>query len=277
MKYALSVLLLIFGYAFSASAQADPIRCEGCDEFNFRQKAIQLGEGFHIITSLSTNEIKAYDVIYEREPWPGYPNGRWFAMPAQVPADISGIFVDAREFYVLSAGSMHYVVEVDGDALGVQGLTGATAFDVMTDINLKSRLGDRLIRDLPEGAGLERMGEQVVQGIFALIGASDASIEITVRLADDSIVVYVLSAATDTGEYQDGRSRTKGGQAIPESNSAGNTGTWYGTYENLSELSDYMREIGAKTSAQGSGTIVETITCTWDGRTLHCIVKYTRY
>lgn len=277
MKGMLSSILLVSCLLLSAAAQASVARCEGCSEAQFRQMAINLRTGRHVISSLSTNQIRMYEVYFERDLHRSDPNYGWQAIPVTVPPDIQEAFVVARDFYVLTAGSNAYVVTVDGGSLGVQGLHDATAYDVMTDINLKGRLGDRLTRELPDTSdAVNRMILQIAAGGLAFIGVGDASIKIVVVLADGSTVTYEFTPADiTTADYQEGQSRTEGGQVIPESNSADNTGTWYGNGEDLSGLLNYLNEIGATTSGTGSGTIIMRMDCSWDGQALNCIVTYT--
>src|SRR3546814_17883087 len=96
----------------------------------------------------------------------------------------------------------------------------------MTDVNWRGRLGDRLATGtLPGWSQLDRVGEQLTQGAFSVIGAGDASIEITVEMSDGSVVVYKLSVESGTGQYLEERSRTKDGQVIHEEKPPEDKGT----------------------------------------------------
>lgn len=272
MRMLVVSFFLIF-ICVSGSVQAGVARCEGCSSSGFRAKAISLGVGNHTITSLSTNVIKQFYVFEE----PDYyrDESKFFASEVNVPSDLEEIFIVAYGFYQATGGAMHAVIEVNAGDLGVPGLDTATAYDVMIDSNLKGRLGDRLAQGQLPGVfnQLDRAGEMMVQGAFAFIGVSDGSIEITVKMTGGSIVVYKLSASSATGKYLEGRSRTSGGQTIPEANSPAYQGTWYGAgnfgfNDNLSGLADYLDRLGASITFNGDSG--REMTCTWDGVALNC-------
>ena len=262
--------VLAFGLLFVGSANAASARCEGCTETQFRAKAIQLGEGQHVISSFSTNLVRIYNVYDSSGGEPGVPT-RWLASPVSVPADVQALFNDARSFYVATNATMKAAVVVRGTDLGVSGLTNTTnAYNVVTNFNLRGMLGDRLASGtLPGNANLNRAGEQIVQGFFGLIGAGDASIEVTVLFSDGSTVVYKLDVSAGTGQYQAGRSRTKNGQAIPESNSPDYQGTWSGGTDQPA-LANHMGTLGATIVMSGTGSGYGPMTCTWIGTTLTC-------
>lgn len=271
MERILASILLVLSFMFVGNAEAASSRCEGCSDAQFRQRAIALGEGEHIIISLSTNTIRMYNVHDTSGGEPGVPV-RIVATPAGVPSDIQAAFNDARHFYAMSDGSMRVGVTVHvNDLDGVPGLNGATAYDIMTNFNLKSQLGDRLTGPIPGWTGLEVSSEYIRQGIYGYLGISDASIEITVVGADGSTLVYKITRDSGTPEYQAGKSRTKNGQAIPESNSAAYQGTWSGVDQPA--LRNYLIDIGVPISYNGTGSGYGSMQCTWDGRTLRCRVQ----
>lgn len=269
MERALASILLGLGLLFAGAAQASSARCEGCTDAQFKTRAIALGEGQHVITSFSTNKIKMFNVRETSGGEPGVPP-RWIATAVAISADMQSVFNDGREFYVATAGTMKAVVVVRGIDLGVPGLTSTTtAYDVLRDFNLREQLGDRLATGtLPGWANLDRAGEQIVQGLFAVIGASDASIEVTVEFSDGSTVVYKLNTNAGTGQYQVNRSRTKNNQAIPESNSPEYQGTWGGSDQPA--LANHMSGLGAIVTYTGAGGGYGSMTCTWVGTTLTC-------
>lgn len=280
MQKVFGFALLVLGVVFSGSAEARSARCEGCSDTQFNQKAIELGKGRHVISSFSTNKIKMFDVFDGSGGEPGVP---FFlvASPVAVPADIKAVFDDARSFWALTNGTMKLMgVVIWADEIdGVPGLDGKTAFDVIRDVNLRGRLGDRLgTGALPGFANLERAGEQIVQGVFAKVGMGDASIEIIVKFRDGSTVVYRLETNAGTGQYQEGKSRTADGEVIPEANSSGNQGTWYGP-TGLASLGDHLVGLGAKMTYVGSGgwNRISSIVCVWDAKGQQLICKVYTY
>jgi len=236
-------MVLLFGLV-AGVAEAGSARCEGCSDSQFKAKAKMLGAGQHVISSFSTDQVKIYNVHIESSGGePGVPDIR-IAVPVEVPQDVQALFDDARHFHALTGGTMKAAVTVKGDDLGISGTQGATAYDVMTDVNLRGRLGDRLAAGtLPGWSTLDRAGEQITQGLFSMIGAGDASIEITVEMSDGSTVVYQLSVQSGTGQYLKDRSRTKNGQVIPEGNAPEYQGTWEGDGD-IRDLRSYLEGLG---------------------------------
>lgn len=273
MRFIVALLALVALQTAPSTLQAKAARCEGCTDSQFRQKALSLGEGQHVITSLSTNRVRAYRVIMETEPGSNY--GQLFLQAQSVPSDLRYIFDVAVKFYALTKGTMKYGVTVDADDLNLRGLNGATAYDVMLDANLKARLGDRIAQgDLPVSDTLDRAGEIILEGGLSAIGINeDAELLIAIRMEDGSIVVYKIGVLGYTGDYQEGRSRTASGELIPESNSASSQGTWYGP-DGLNGLSNYLQRIGATMANSGSGTVIVRIKCSWNGKTLHCVREH---
>lgn len=273
MAKLIAVMLFAFGLLLTCNANAGSARCEGCTDTQFRAKAIQLGEGQHIITSFSTNQIKIFDVYDRSGGEPGVPT-QWWASPVSVPSDVQSLFGEARHFYVATNATMKAAVVVRGTDLGVAGLTsGTNAYNVVTNFNLRSMIGDRLATGtLPGWANLDRAGERIVQGLFGFLGAGDASIEVTVQFADGSTVVYKMNVNSGTGQYQAGQSRTKNGQAIPEANTQEYQGTWQGGGDQPA-LSNHMGGLGAIITYSGTGSGYGPMTCSWNGRTLTCNVQ----
>lgn len=264
---------LLVGAVIAGNVQAGSARCEGCTDSQAREKAKQLGIGQQIVSSFSTNKIWIFSVFDRNRGEPG-TSPLIAAAPQAVPADIQALFDDARRFYVATNGTLKAAVTVIADDLNLQGLTGGDAFDVVRDANLRARLGDRLATGtLPGWSNLDRAGEQITQGLFGLIGAGDASIEVTILFSDGSRVVYKLSVNSGTGQYLENRARTAGGELIPESNSPGNQGVWYGGGAELAPLVDHMQYfIQAEISYSGTGSSFGSVTCTWIGTTLSCRV-----
>lgn len=256
------------------SALAAAVQCEGCSEAQMRSKAVSLGEGIHSISSLSTSTIRTYRV----DPNPdGYP--QWLVKQMAVPLDVQENFQGALQLYAVAGPSMRAAVEVPVDGLdGVSGLKGSSAYDVMTNVNLKGQLADRLASGpLPGVANLDRAAEQLVQWGFSKIGLSpDASIEITLKFSDGTSMVFKLVGTTGSAEYLEGRSRTANGQVIPESNSPEGQGTWTSaTGDNLDDLASYLDRIGSQMTfvPPAPNGKIEKITCKWEGTTLTCKIE----
>lgn len=295
MKKLAALLVFTAMMAVTSPLQAAAVRCEGCSPAEFYQKAIQLGPGKHVITSLSTGEMKGYEVLVEMEPGANY--GTYYVVEYALPSEYWESFDDARDFYIATAGSMKSTLVVDANDLNdVQGLYGATVYDIMSDYNLRGRLGDRLYNEpLPygevrdedgnivfESSALARGLEGLRQLIYAKLGVSDGSVEIVVVTELGGFVVYRISMDMGTGEYLEGRSRNPDGQVVPEDNAREYTGTYLGETSNLLLLSQFMQDhLGASMSSEGQGSIMVSLECSWrssaSGGTLACTRRFRRF
>lgn len=272
MRGFLAVLLAVASLVWMGESEASSARCEGCSDTQFRDKALSFGVGVHLLTSFSTNQIRMYEVRDTSGGEPGVPSSlRTVQVP--VDTDIKQLFHEVQPFYAMSNGTMKAAVVVRASDLGLPQAQGKTAFNVMTDVNLKTQLGNRLANGpLPGLANLDRIGEQILQGVLGFFGAGDASLEVTVLMADGSTVVYKLETIGGTGRYIEGRSLTTDGEVIPESNTVSNQGTWSGSQ--IGNLATYMSQIGATVNyVHGSGASAGTFVCTWNGQTLHCKLR----
>lgn len=267
--------LLLSAAAFGTTANAKVFRCEGCSASELRQMALRLGEGKHILISLSTGEMKAYEVVIEGAPGNATPS----LEPWMPPAEITGAFNVALDFHAATGGAMAAHVEIDGDALGLPGLDSASAYDVMSDVVLRVKLGDRLYAGPLPGVApvVSRAAEQIRQFGFPLVGVPDATIRVSVRLDQDTVVVYRIDQDRIGAEYLVGLSRTADGEAIPETNSPIYEGSWHD--KGLPGLADYMAGMHAAMADSGQGKYLARMTCNWienSGRgSLHCIRHWT--
>ncbi len=264
-----SIFLTLIAFFVPGNAQAASARCEGCSVTQFREMAKQFGVGQHIVTSFSTKQLMLFEVTDSSGGEPGVPP-RIVVRSIAIPANIQQAFEEAHRFYIFSGRTMQAAITIVANDLdGVPGLKGATAYDVMSNFNLRSQLGDRLAAGpLPGWSQIDRAGEQLVQGVFGFFGAGDASLEIAVQMSDGSTVVFSVNQKSNTGQYQNDRSRTKNGQAIPEENAIRYTGTWLGTDQPA--LGNFVGGLGASVTYVGTGSGYGSMTCTWDGKTLQC-------
>lgn len=264
MTRLIAIVLLICGALLNSQVHARSARCEGCDLAQYRQAALALGPGKHVISSFSTNELRGYEVWVHEEP--GFSTLR--VKPWTVPAEYWDLFAEARRFYLI-APSFSKVIHVNGGDLGVEGLTGATAYDIMGDANLRGRLGDRLVQPLPGvDAIIDRALAGIAAGAYGHLGISDATIFIVVVTYDGSTVSYEVKLGSMNGQYLEGESRTSGGQVIPEDDTEDWEGTWYGEAEDLGAFRTHLLGIGANLTepyANYNGYYIHSVTCTWDG------------
>lgn len=268
----LSVLLAAAGaIATPAVVEAAAARCEGCTELQMRQRAMAMGEGEHVITSLSTGVIRQYMVVVE--PSTGQPVR---ATPVSVPGDLLEIFAAAEVLYHFSGGTMSTAVEVDAKDLEIRGAANATVYDFFGDANLRGQIASRLTQgNLPGWASLEVPIETMVKFGFQRIGVGDGTIHVTLRFTDGSSVVMKIRQLRPLAEYEPGSARTAAGQVVPEANDRSYAGTWYfdaQTPDSLQPFLNWMHSLGVPVTT-GPGGGGGTVTCSWDGSTLACTVQ----
>lgn len=269
-------LLLTAAFALSSveATAGNPVghSCDGCGYSQMRDHAKSLGAGQHYVFNLDGGPILKFEVLFE----PEFGPDPWMVWDLPVEDVVQEAYLGLQHVHDTSGGAMALSARVDGSKLGVPGLDSASAYDVMNDANLRGRIGDRLVQgSVPN---LNTFVNTLISSGFSIVGMQgDVKIEITVDLPDGSSVVYMVEIGVSSARYLPGRSRTPGGQVIPEENTNEWTGTWYGAGDDLSGLRDHMHLLGASLSGQGSGEIIEIISCTWDGRTLNCTVRYTSF
>lgn len=259
---------------FFTDVQAKTEACNSCSYEQLREGVEYMGDGLHTIYNINTGQSRRFQVTgWDRRPIEIDAEGITVTEYPPDP-DVGQALMFLKDFSVATAGTLKTAVQVQANQLGVTGLDNASAYDVMTDANLRTRLGDRLILALPDVPQLDRLADKIVQAGLSKIGMSDKiQVEITVIFKDGSKVVYVETPSTSTTQYQPGRSRTPGGQLIPEANTVDNQGTWTGgtapPNDDLIKFGDYMRRIGA--DFQGSMLQCTTrLVCSWDGSNLLC-------
>lgn len=276
-RFALLFCLATAG-VLPAAATAATIRCDGCSDATMKYKAKMADVGEHTLYDLAGNRVKAYYVSYEPELYPNATNyyGRLHVMQLGVPADVKEYVSYLSTAYAETGGTFRAKARVDAHDLGVNGLGSATAYDVMGDANLRARIGDRLaqgsIPNVPVWA------EWMAAHLQSYLNFRETLImEIEIELWDGSLVVYEVKYGRNSASYLEGRSRTAGGQLIPEDNTRNYAGTWYGAGDDMNAFINWMERLGAGTSSSGSGMIIQSVSCSWNGHTLHCVIKYSAF
>lgn len=254
----------------ASTASAAIIRCDGCSESAYEQKAEAAGRGRHVVYDLANDRAVGFRVVYDRE------SGSLFVEPDDVPAEIRAQVTAFSAFFKDTGGSMIQTVQVRADELQVLGLGGASAFDVVGDANLRARMADRLWQSPPSSvpAALRNLIETLVSATMTFIGVT-TSPRIIVVFIDGSSVSFTIDFNLQQASYVSGGARTASGQLIPESNVASNAGTWTfgpgsaGAADDINQFINHLRSLGVPVTG-GSGS--RRISCTFDGVTLSCHV-----
>lgn len=280
-------LLLVASTAVGglAKASAEPwgtaVQCEQCStDAALESAAAARGPGEYLVYSLTHGRIISVQV--QDADFPVVPAGsdptkkREVAASSvsqqPVPALAAGAFAGLKSLFEYSNGSNFAVLEIPAHELGINGLGSATIYEVMGNPNLVRQVGDRLVE--PDVASLVSIPDKLrgttgflLQGILAHFNATPSPYLIfRVVTHDGGHMDFKVTAMATYAEYQDGRSRTPGGQWVPETPSHG---TWRGEDDDLAQFADYMRKMGVTITGSGSNKL----TCTWDGSTLTCTLS----
>jgi hypothetical protein len=260
-------LFLLGLLAFSGTdAQATTVRCDGCSDITFRQMAAQLGEGEHIIYDLAGARVQGFTVVEYEADRVSLPQRR------DVGPEVEDIVLKMSAFYSATGGTMTVGVEVNSDELGLVGLGGATAYDVLGDYNMRARIGDRLAQN---GIPIYGAFGQIVNDFVQVMGSmatgffgftDDSTIYVTIVFVDGSRLTYKVTPGVPTAELVDNTARDLNGNILLEANGAEFAGTYY--FPNDAGLGDFLdraRMLGIEITGPS-----DTIRCSWDGRTLTC-------
>ncbi|PKM15556.1 MAG: hypothetical protein CVV12_08065 [Gammaproteobacteria bacterium HGW-Gammaproteobacteria-2] len=251
----------------ASTASAAIIRCDGCSESAYEQKAVAAGLGEHVVYDLANDRAVGFSVEFDRE------LRRQFVFPIDVPPEIRAQVIAFSAFFKDTGGSMIQTVEVSADELQLLGLGGASAFDVVGDSNLRARMADRIWLSPPSSvpAALRNVIETLLAGTMTFLGIT-TNPRFTVVFIDGSKVSFVIDFVKQKASYDPGSGRTASGQVIPESTAASEAGTWTfgqgsaGASDDIGQFIDHLRSLGIPVT--GGGT--KRIKCTFDGVTLSC-------
>ena len=169
-------------------------------------------------------------------------------------------------------------VDVDIGDLDNDHLDGASVYDIVGNGALKTQLGDTL-GDWTSGVGwIDTAKAHIAANTFRYIGLHDGSITYVVTTEDGGTVVFRTENGDHTPNYVEGESRTPAGNPVPEDDDEAAGLSFTGEPGNFLELFDYLGGLGAYFTEQGTGDVVESISCTWSENngvmTLACTVRY---
>ena len=260
-------ILMFAALALGGSqAHAEALRGDGCSDTTFRQIAAQSGPGEHILFDLAGARVHGYSIVE-------YAPDR-FTMPQRydVSPEVESAVVTMSALYAATGGSMTVGAEVFSDDLGLMGLGGATAYDVLADYNMQARIGDQLaqqglpLQD-PSGNYLNNLIQELGSAAMALLGLTDdATIYVTIRFVDGSKLMFKLTPGVPTAELVAHSGRDVNGNILLEGNAPEFAGTYYLPGDSIGDFLDRARQLGIEITGPQS----DVVTCTWDGQQLHC-------
>ncbi|MFC4727212.1 hypothetical protein [Coralloluteibacterium thermophilus] len=266
------------------------VQCESCSNYvQLEQAALVQGSGYYFVYSLRYGIFLAATVSWT-DGGGGWEEPRreikaasgYYRVDQGVPPDGAIAAFDAmKNLHDATGGTNRLEIEVHAHDLGVNGLGTASIYDVMLDNNLRARIGDRL-RDPNFSVNTtnfpiaESVYQTIVSFAAAYLGASpQALLNVKINTHDGGHLYFQVKLAEQRVEYVPDSARTPNGQLVPMGPASfGGQGHWYGPAsggDDVTDLADYFRRIGAEVSGSGTGSF----DCGWTphpggGGTLHC-------
>lgn len=254
----------------ASTASAAIIRCDGCSELAYEQKALAAGAGEHVVYDLANDRAIGFSVEYDRE------LRRPRVSPSDVPPEIRAQVTAFSALFWEVGAALNQTVEIQADDLQAHGLDGATAFDVVEDVSLRTRIADRLWQRPPSTlpVSLRNAIDAVRSALFSIIGGSKRT-RINAIFGDGSRVSFMLDFAAQEAPYDPGSALTPSGQLIPDAYApSGSTGIWTFGKDSVGESDDagrfieHLRSLGIPVTGGGDDT--KTIKCSRESGTLAC-------
>ncbi len=266
-RYLSSVALLLF---FASSVNAAAIQCTGCSESVYPQRAMQLGRGTHVVFDLLNRRAAAFTVIYDTE------LRMWDVKPSALAPEAAEWVSALADYYADTGGLMSKTVEVSSEQLGIVGLGGASAYDVLRDRNLRVRIGDRLATaGIPAADGTRAFTTMV--DVARRIGygttgwVDGVTIDVRIVFTDGASMTFRVTPDSLQAPYLEGSARSASGEGLLEAN----TREYEGTYNlpSSQESEQFLRragELGVRIVRVGGASGGGRFSCTFDGTLLTC-------
>ncbi|MBD8524251.1 hypothetical protein [Pseudomarimonas arenosa] len=267
-----SICLAATLLAFSSPLLAGFQRCDGCAAGAMEQVALRAGVGRHIVADLYHGQAAAFDVSYERE------IASWIAMPVPLSAQTNQAVAALTAFHRETGGAMGKTIELHAHELGLNGLGGAGAYDVLGDRNLRVRIEDRLgsgipLRNVPGAVGA--LFETATLTFMASQGiASGPFVEVVVTFQNGTRMTFRVTVGEASADYLEGSARNANGEGLLEEASPEYAGTYHFPAGN--SLDDFMRraaQFGIPVVDGGTTGGVPMVTCSFNGAQLHCTIR----
>lgn len=240
----------------ASTASAAIIRCDGCAESAYQQAAVAAGPGEHVVYDLANDRAVGFSVEYDRE------SRRPRVSPADVDPEIRAQVTAFSVLFWEVGAALNQTVEIQADDLQTHGLDGATAFDVVEDVSLRTRMADRLWQHPPSTlpVSLRNAIDAVRSASFSIVAGPNRT-RINTVFGDGSRVSFLLGFATQDAPYDRGSARTPGGQLIPDSYAPNEAaGIWtfgkgsVGESDDAGRFIEHLRALGIPVTGAGDDT-----------------------
>lgn len=234
--------------------------------------------GSIIVLNLPDNQISQYWRHCDRELGPCGPSNT-FTEPTAVEPGLAALFVNYRNIYVATNGSMQKEVEMPFSYIGTGGRENPTVYD-MWDTNFRGQMLEHFRSGsfrVPDGSSDE--ARMTMENLAAILRAAlplniEHLITFVVKFPDGSQVRVEVRPGGQVVIVPNSM-LTPGGQALPDADQLNTTsaaGEWQQSREpreqDWNELLDRFRRAGIPITSSG-GRIVR-LTCTINGQTVTC-------
>ncbi|MHC1666102.1 hypothetical protein ACODUI_13245 [Stenotrophomonas geniculata] len=289
LKGCFAGLLALVGFiSFAPAVEAKAVRCDTCTrDLDFRNEAVRLGAGTHLVYNVSANLIQQYYIGYDNTGGGGggggvVPRAAGPVVQRQTPP--SGAVEEvkrAHQVMVEGGGTLRPTYIVPVDVLGLNPSASAkTAYDYVGDHNLRamveSAAGSTGVITKIVGASVLTAMSDLLQHVTNYTGLRDqARLLMRIVFKDGSYVTVVVNLEYQNGQSEVGSERTAAGQLIP-SDIQQVQGEWTDyNGENLGQMVTHLHGLGATMTSSGpSSGSVQAITCSGAGAAKTCHVQY---
>lgn len=265
----LAVLALIA--APEAKADWRIIDCTGCSTWQMEETVKYSGDGPYAVYDAAAGIVKYYQVN-------GWGDSEIeFGAEAQViewapPPGTDHYAAVMKNFYQVYGAPMTMSADLNINDVRQRypdiWNTSLTAYDVISDINLRSGIADRLEYSLTNEAATQSAMSQFLEMVRNLFGGNaPVNINIKLKMDDGSTVQYKKDSPSSNWNYVKGSARFSNGSVVPELGARDNheyAGTW--VFHSDTSVDDFwaaMQDIGARLNNVGGGSDQTTIVCQW--------------
>lgn len=246
-------------------------RCDHCSAADFRDAAMSLGGGTHVVYSLPTREFREYSITGNAASLG--PSDAQVAWAPLASGPLQDYLMALADLYAASAGTLKVDAPVRYGQLGIP-RQDVSAFNAIKDNNLKAQLADALEDPSLWNAANKAVGSLLAAG--AKLGSVPGSWSVTVPVLfpDGSQLNFRIQGSPYArAGYVAGTGRTPGGQLIPDTATTGQNAEWRGApQDDIARINEYLAEtLGASVSTSNRCASAEYTACAPSDSGLQCL------
>ena len=238
------------------------VACNNCTSAAMRQKAMYSGAGKKLVYNASQGTVRGYIVDVAED-------GTRIAAEIPVTQKVRDAVSGLKYIYDQTSGSMKLFVNT-GIPISEFNTPATSAYDLGIAVNYREHISDQLWNVRPTLPALVDFALTAVESVTGL--APELALIFTIVFEDGTTAKFEFTPHNGNAEYIENSLRTADGDLIPDGNDSQSTGIW--AAGDLVRMRDHLSYLGARMSSSGSGTIIQKITCSFDGHTLHCVTHF---